>query len=127
MKAGRVIDSSFCLALALVTWSVLAHRRHLPPRRRIHGERRGPGFWSSGSRLTVFKPRHPDARPPHARAGKVLGAPDLRVLHRMCHLTLGLAWCVVGSQAGLVVAQAGLTAGQLGRVLAALRRPDDRD
>jgi len=42
-------------------------------------------------------------------------------------LTLGLVWGgVVGSQAGLVVAEAVLAAAGLGRVLTALRRPDDR-
>jgi O-antigen/teichoic acid export membrane protein len=128
VKAGLVIDSAFCLALALLTWSVLpiAVTYLLAGAYTVSGVVRVLVAVVVG--LTVFN----RAIRMHALLALGLEKYSARLtLATSCigcvTLTLGLVWGgVVGSQAGLVVAEAVLAAGGLGRVLTALRRPDDR-
>ena len=128
VKAGLVMDSAFCLALALVTWAVLpiAVTYLLAGAYTVSGAVRVLVAAVVG--LSVFN------RAIRVHALLVLGLEKYSArltLATSCigcaTLTLGVVWGgVVGSQAGLVVAEAVLAAGGLGRVLTALRRPDDR-
>jgi hypothetical protein len=128
VKAGLLIDAAFCLALALVTWSVLpiAVTYLLAGAYSVSGAVRVLVAAVVG--LTVFN------RAIRMHALLVLGLEKYSArltLATSCigcvTLTLGLVWGgVVGAQAGLVVAEAVLAAGGLGRVFTALRRPDDR-
>jgi len=128
VKAGLVIDSAFCLALALLTWSVLpiAVTYLLAGAYTVSGVVRVLVAAVVG--LTVFN----RAIRMHALLALGLEKYSARLtVATSCigcvTLTLGLVWGgVVGSQAGLVAAEAVLAAGQLARVLTALRRPDDR-
>ena len=128
VKAGLVIDSAFCLALALVVWSVLpiAVTYLLAGAYTVTGSVRVLVAAVVG--LTIFN------RAIRMHALLVLGLEKYSAhltLATSCigcvTLTMGLVWGgVVGSQAGLVVAEAVLAAGGLGRVLISLRQPDYR-